>query len=49
VDIGDSVGMLMTRGRFATLVWEAADRAFGIQVSGIDDPGDVAVRVARSM
>ena len=49
VDIGDAVGRLMTRGRFATLVWEAGDRAFGIQVSGIDGPGDVAVRVARSM
>ena len=40
---------LMARGRFATLVWQAADRAFGVQVVGFDAPGEVALRVAASM
>lgn len=39
----------MVRGRFATLVWQTADRALGIQVVGLDEPGGVAQRVAESM
>jgi len=49
VAIGGATAQLTSRGRFATLVWEAGDLAFGIQVVGVDDPGEVAVRIARSM
>ena len=49
VEVGPWSARLMMRGRFATLVWEAADRAFGIQVNGLDGPGEVALRVAASM
>jgi hypothetical protein len=49
VQIGQWTGELMARGRFAALVWEADDRAFGVQVVGFDDPGEVAVRVGASL
>jgi hypothetical protein len=49
VRIGEHRATLMSRGRFATLVWEAEDRAVGIQVVGFPTPGDIAIRVARSM
>lgn len=49
VEVAASNGVLFARGRFATLVWESAERAFGVQVVGIEDPGGVAVRVARSL
>ena len=39
----------MTRGRFATLVWETDDRAFGVQVAGFDAPLETALRVAASL
>ena len=49
VAIGPSRGLLMSRGRFATLVWETDDRAFGVQVMGVDTPSEVALRVAASI
>ena len=49
VQVGPWSARLVSRGRFATLVWQAADRAFGIQIVGVDVPGDVALRVAASM
>ncbi len=49
VTVGTWPARMMTRGRFATLVWQAQDRAFGIQVVGLDHPGEVALRVAASM
>lgn len=49
VQVGPWSARLVSRGRFATLVWQAADRAFGIQIVGVDAPGDVALRVAASM
>ena len=49
VQVGPWSARLVSRGRFATLVWQAADRAFGIQIVGVDAPGDVAMRVAASM
>ena len=49
VQVGPWSARLMSRGRFATLVWQASDRAFGIQVVGLDAPGEVALRVAASM
>ncbi len=49
VHVGPWSARLVSRGRFATLVWQAADRAFGIQIVGVDAPGDVALRVAASM
>jgi hypothetical protein len=49
VAIGSSQGLAMTRGRFATLVWETDDRAFGVQVAGFDAPLETALRVAASL
>ncbi len=49
VTVGSFPAIMTSRGRFATLVWEGSDRAFGVQVSGVDEPGDVALRVAASM
>jgi hypothetical protein len=49
VTIGSAQGLAMTRGRFATLVWEADDRAFGVQVVGFDEPLQTALRVAASL
>ena len=46
--MGDAVGMLRSRG-LVTLVWETPDRAFGLQVRGIPDGDEVALRVARSI
>jgi hypothetical protein len=40
---------LLSRGRFAALVWEDDDRAFGVQVTGFDAPGEIAMAVARSL
>ena len=40
--------MLRTRG-LVTLIWETPDRAFGLQVRGVPDGEDVALRVARSI
>ena len=48
VPIGDATGMLRTRG-LVTLIWETPDRAFGLQVRGVPDGEDVALRVARSI
>jgi hypothetical protein len=48
VPIGDATGMLRGRG-LVTLVWETPERAFGIQVRGVPDGEDVALRVARSI
>ncbi|HET6692487.1 MAG TPA: hypothetical protein VFG74_16660 [Miltoncostaeaceae bacterium] len=48
VPIGEAVGKLRSRG-LVTLVWETPDRAFGLQVRGIPDGDEVAVRVARSI
>jgi hypothetical protein len=48
VAIGDAVGMLRSRG-LVTLVWETPERAFGLQVRGIPDGDEVALRVARSI
>jgi hypothetical protein len=48
VEIGDARGVL--RGRWLpTLVWETPERAFGLQVRGIPDSVEVALRVARSV
>lgn len=49
VQVGAWAGQLMARGRFAALVWEADDRAFGVQVVGFDAAGEVAVRVGASL
>ncbi len=48
VPIGDAVGLLRSRG-LVTLVWETPERAFGLQVRGLPDAEDVALRVARSI
>lgn len=50
VDINGRAGVLRGRGRgMSFVVWEAGDRAFGIQVRGLDHIDDVALRVARSI
>jgi hypothetical protein len=49
VAVGPWSATLVSRGKFATLVWEAADRAFGIQVAGFDLPDEVALRIGASM
>lgn len=49
VAVGRDTGWVMSRGRFAVLVWETDAFAYGIQVVGFDDPADVAVRVALSL
>ncbi len=48
VDIAGVRGVLRARG-IAFLVWERADRAFGVQVSGTADPAADAVRIAASI
>jgi hypothetical protein len=48
VPIGDATGMLRTRG-LVTLIWETPERAFGLQVRGVPDGEEVALRVARSI
>jgi hypothetical protein len=48
VDVGGATGVL--RGRMlVTLVWETPDRAYGLQVRGMEDARGVALRVARSI
>jgi len=50
VDLGIAVGVLRGRGRgMSFVVWEAGDRAFGLQVRGVDDLDAVAVMVASSV
>ncbi len=49
VSVGALPATLTSRGRFATLVWQGSDRAFGIQVVGLDEPGVIALRVAASL
>ena len=49
VSIGGATGRIMSRGRFAVLVWETPEFAYGIQVVGFDDPAAVAMRVAESL
>jgi hypothetical protein len=48
VRIGDVTGILRGR-RLVTLVWETPERAFGLQVRGVPDGEEVALRVARSI
>lgn len=48
VDVGGAPGVLRGR-RLVTLVWETHERAFGLQVRGMADAEDVALRVARSI
>ncbi len=48
VEVGPSTGVLRGR-RLVTLVWETAERAFGLQVRGMAEAEDVALRVARSI
>ncbi len=40
----------MLRGRgLVTLVWEGPERAFGLQVRGVPEAEEIAMRVARSI
>ncbi|MDX6555606.1 MAG: hypothetical protein QOD86_1801 [Miltoncostaeaceae bacterium] len=48
VPVGDAMGVLRGRG-LATLVWETPERAFGVQVRGMPQAVEVALRVARSI
>lgn len=48
VEVGDAAGVLRGRG-MVTLVWETPERAFGLQLRGIDDGEGLALRVARSI
>lgn len=48
VEVGEGTGVLRGRG-LVTLVWETPERAFGLQVRGIDDGEALALRVARSV
>ena len=48
VDVSGVPGVLRGRG-LVTLVWERAERAFGLQVRGLEDAVAVALRVARSV
>ena len=48
VEVGEWTGILRGR-RLVTLVWETAERAFGLQVRGVADAEEVALRVARSV
>ncbi len=48
-EVNGRPAVLRGRGRFMTLVWEAPERAFGIQIREMDDPAAVALRVARSI
>lgn len=49
VEVGGRPGLLRVYRRFATLVWETPERAFGVQVRGMVDPGRVAVRVGDGL
>lgn len=48
VDIRGHRGVLRARG-MALLVWETPVRAFGLQVRGVPDPVEAALRIARSI
>ena len=48
VAVGPATGVLRSRG-MAFLVWEHADRAFGLQVRGTADPAADALAIARSI
>lgn len=48
VDVGGFPGVIRARG-MVTLVWETDALAFGLQLRGIEDPVDTALRVARSV
>lgn len=48
VDVNGGAGVIRTRG-MVFLVWEAGDRAFGLQVRSIDGAEAVALAVARSI
>ncbi len=48
VDVNGDPGVIRARG-MVFLVWEAGDRAFGLQVRSIDGAEDVALAVARSI
>jgi hypothetical protein len=48
VDIAGAAGVLRGR-RLVTLVWETADRAFGLQVRSMTGAEETALRVARSV
>ena len=48
VPVGDATGVLRGRG-LATLVWETPERAFGLQVRGMQGAEEVALRVARTV
>jgi len=48
VDVAGVPGVLRGR-RLATLVWERGGRAFGLQVRGVPDPPEAAVRIAASL
>jgi hypothetical protein len=48
VDVDGFPGVIRARG-MVTLVWEADALAFGLQLRGIDDPVETALRVARSV
>ncbi len=48
VDVGGRPGLMNARG-IVLLVWETPGRAFGLQVRGVSDPVETALRVARSL
>ncbi len=48
VDVAGVRGVLRGR-RLVTLVWETPDRAFGLQVRGLERGEEIALRVARSV
>ena len=48
VDVAGRPGLLNARG-IVLLVWETPRRAFGLQVRGVSDPVETALRVARSI
>lgn len=48
VQVGEWPGVLRGRG-LVTLVWEGPERAFGLQVRGVPEAEDIAMRVALSI
>lgn len=48
VDVGGVPGVLRARG-IVLVVWERPDRAFGLQVRGVPDGVETALRIARSL
>ncbi len=48
VEVGEWPGVLRGRG-LVTLVWEGPERAFGLQVRGVREAEEIAMRVARSI